>query len=296
MKFRRPTRRLAVLLTAASMLFSVAAAMLFSSGTALASTSGPASAPGTGWIRMAHLSPDTPAMDLYLYSFTGSSTKIVLHHVTYGTVSSYQAVTTGDYGVAVRPAGASATSQPVLSASVTVTAGHAYTAAALGPRSAIRLEVINDDLTTPAGMAEVRVIQASLKQHMVTVRWDGKTVAGNLPLASVTSYQSVSPGTERVTVTGQDEDASTTLTVAPGTVDTLVVLDGARGLEIDSLTDAAGSGQAPAGGAQTGFGGTAPHGPGSPIPWLTVIGSGLLIVIGGGQILARRSRQPRSEA
>ncbi len=295
MKLRRPTRRLAVLLAAASMLLSVATAMLASAGTAAASTSAPASAPGTGWIRMAHLSPDTPAMDLYLYSFTGSGTRIVLHHVTYGTVSSYQAVPTGDYSVAMRPAGTAATSQPVLSASVTVAAGHAYTAAALGPRSAIRLQVINDDLTTPAGMAEVRVIQASLKQHTVTVRWDGKTVAGNLPLASVTPYQSVSPGTERVTVTGQDEDASTKLTLAPGTVDTLVVLDGARGLEIDSLTDAAGSARAPAGGAATGFGGTAPRGPGSPLPWLAVIGSGMLIAI-GGQILVRRSRRFQPEA
>jgi Domain of unknown function (DUF4397) len=296
MKFRRPARRLAVLLAGAAMLLATCAATLLSPSTASASTSAPPSVPGTGWIRMAHLSPDTPAMDLYLYSFTGSGAKIVLHHVTYGTVSSYQSVTAGDYSVAMRPAGAPATSQPVLSASVTVAAGHAYTAAALGPRSAIRLQVISDDLTAPAGRALVRVIQASLKQRAVTVTWDGKSVASSLPLASVTPYQAVSPGTERVTVTGQDEDASATVTLAPGSIDTLVVLDGARGLEIDSLTDAAGSARAPAGGAATGFGGTAPHGPASPLPWLAVIGFGLLIVAGGGQLLVRRSRQPRPEA
>ena len=36
------------------------------------------------------------------------------------------------------------------------------------------------------------------------------------------------------------------------------------------------------GGAGTGFGGTAPHGPGSPLPWLAVIGTGALLTLGGG--------------
>ena len=37
----------------------------------------------------------------------------------------------------------------------------------------------------------------------------------------------------------------------------------------------------------TGFGGTAPHGPGSPILWLAVIGAGLLLVVTGGIGLGR---------
>ena len=58
-------------------------------------------------------------------------------------------------------------------------------------------------------------------------------------------------------------------------------------LEIVNLTDAAGAGQPPAGGVNTGFGGTAPHGPGSPILWLAVIGAGLLLVVTGGIGLGR---------
>ena len=83
----------------------------------------------------------------------------------------------------------------------------------------------------------------------------------------------------------------------PGTVHTLVVLDGANGLEIVNLEDAAGSGKPPAGGVATGFGGTAPHGPGSPVPWLAVIGAGALLALAGGLRLRRsRRRQLRRES
>ncbi|MEP7023248.1 MAG: hypothetical protein ABJB47_05430, partial [Actinomycetota bacterium] len=45
-----------------------------------------------GWLRLAHLSPNTPAVDVYLYSVGNPRAKIVLKHVTYGTVSGYQNV------------------------------------------------------------------------------------------------------------------------------------------------------------------------------------------------------------
>ena len=82
---------------------------------------------------MAHLSPYTPAMDVYLYSFGDPGARIVLRHIAYGTVSAYETVAEGDYSLAMHPAGASASSQPVVSGSVTVKGGQAYTAAAVGP-------------------------------------------------------------------------------------------------------------------------------------------------------------------
>jgi len=282
MKFPGTARRIAVLLAASALM----------AGPAEITASASASTRHTGWIRMAHLSPDTPAMDVYLYSFGDASARIVLRHIAYGTVSIYEAVTAGDYSLAMRPAGASPGSQPVLSGSVMIKSGRAYTAAAVGPRTALRLEVIGDDLTTPPGKALVRVVQASLKHWAVTVRWDGKTVASKLPFASATSYRPVSPGTEKVSASAGTGDATSTITLAAGTIHTLVVLDGARGLEIANLEDAAGSGHDPSGGAQTGYGGTAPHGPGSPVPWLVVIGAGALLATTGGLSL-RRSRLGR---
>src|SRR6516164_7469171 len=107
---------LAGLITAASGLL-MAAAPAVSAATA-AGTSG-----GGGWIQLAHLSPNTPPVDVYLYSFGGSKAMIVLHHVGYGAVSPYEQVATGEYTVAMRGAGAPPSSPPVLSTSVSIAAG-----------------------------------------------------------------------------------------------------------------------------------------------------------------------------
>ena len=282
MKFRRITMVLATSAVLVGMGIPAAAAAFASSATT-----------GTGWIRLAHLSPNTPAVDVYLYAFDNSTAEIVLDHVAYGTVSPYEPVTAGDYSVAMRAAGASPTSQPVLSTTVTVAAGHAYTVAGMGPESGLRLQVLDDDLTTPPGQALVRVIQASLKQQVVNVSLGSTVLAASLKFATVSSYQAVSPGTQTVTVSPDAPgagDVTASVTLDAGTVHTLVVLDGASGLEIDNLEDASGSGQPPLGGVETGFGGTAPHGPGSPLPWLAVIAAGSLLALAGGLQL-RRSRQ-----
>ena len=281
MNFGRAVRHLLMLLAASALLLGIPAA-----ATAYASSA----ATGTGWIRLAHLSPNTPAVDVYLYSFGDSNAMIVLHHVAYGTVSPYETVQAGDYSVAMRAAGASATSQPVLSTSVTISAGHAYTVAGMGPESGLRLQILDDELTTPPGQALVRVIQASLKQQVVKVTLGSTVLADSLKFASVTPYQAVSPGAMTVTVSSSGGTANSSVTLAAGTVHTLVVLDGASGLEVVNLEDASGSGKPPLGGVSTGFGGTAPHGPGSPVPWLAVIGAGSLLALSGGLRL-RHNRQ-----
>src|SRR6266516_2126819 len=81
------------------------AAFFLASGL-LVGASSAASASGTGWVRCAHLSPNTPAVDVYLYSFGNPKAAIVLKHVAYGDVSSYMAVASGQYTVAMRGAGA----------------------------------------------------------------------------------------------------------------------------------------------------------------------------------------------
>ena len=279
----RLTRRLLMLLAASALLLGIPAA-----ATAFASSA----TTGTGWIRLAHLSPNTPAVDVYLYSFGNSNAKIVLHHVAYGEASPYETVTAGDYSVAMRLAGASSSTSPVLSTGVTIAAGHAYTVAGMGPESGLRLQVLDDELTTPSGKALVRVIQASLKDQTVKVTYGSDVLASSLAFATVTSYHTVTPGTETVAVTAGGGDANTSVSIAAGTVHTLVVLDGANGLEIDNLTDAAGSGDAPSGAVQTGFGGTAGHGPGSALPWLALIAVGLALAV-TGTLTGRKRPQPR---
>ncbi len=245
-----------------------------------------------GWIRLAHLSPNAPAVDVYLYAIGNSNAMIVLHHVSYGTVSPYETVAAGDYTVAMRGANTTASSPVILSTSVDVQAGHAYTVAGMGPAAGLRLQVMDDALTTPSGQSLVRVIQASLKQTKVTVTADGQALASNLAFGSFTSYKAVSPGSLSVHVAGSSMTASSSVSLTAGTTHTLVVLDDPGHLTIDNLTDAAGSNLMPAGGAATGFGGMAPHPGSSPLPWLIAVAAGALVVVGGGLRL-RQTRRPR---
>jgi hypothetical protein len=245
--------------------------------------------PGTGWVRLAHLSPNTPPVDVYLYSFGDPRARLVLRHVSYGMVSPYQEVPAGDYTVAMRAAGAAPTTQPVLSTGLPVGSGDAYTVAGMGPASGLRLQVLKDTLAVPTGRALVRVIQASLRQHAVSVTLGGLVLVRKLQFARTTSYQAVTTGTQTVRVAGASQDASLGMSLQADTTHTLVVLDGAGRLRITDLEDAAGSQTRPSGGAATGLGGTAPHPAASPLPWLAVIAAGALLA----GTSARRYRQIR---
>jgi hypothetical protein len=261
--------------------------------SASASTSTPA-ATGVGWVRCAHLSPNTPAVDVYMYAFGTTANPTILRHVSYGNVSDYMAVKAGQYTVAMRGAGAPSSTKPVLSTSFSVTAGKSYTVAGVGPASGLRLQVFNDDLTAPSGKSLVRVIQASLKEHQVTVSYNSDVLASKLAFGSSTSYSAVEPGSYTVKFTASGADATSPVDLAADTVHTIVVLDGSGGLKVDDLTDAAGSKVAPAGAAQTGFGGTAPK-PVSPAPWLLTMAAGALLALAGFASL-RRTRGGRPGA
>ena len=243
-----------------------------------------------GWIRLAHLSPNTPAVDVYLYSFGNSTAQLVLHHVGYGIVSPFEQVAAGDYTVAMRAAGAAPSSKPVLSTTVSVAAGHAYTVAGVGPASGLRLEVIPDQLTTPPGKALVRIVQASMQENTVTVTAGSTKLASNLKFANVTSFVTVSPGTWSVQATGGSESVTASITLAAGTIHTIVVLDEPGKLALDDLLDAAGSKVAPPGAPQTGFGGTAARQGAALVPWAAAAIAGAAITVTSTLLLMRRRR------
>ena len=141
----------------------------------------------------------------------------------------------------MRAAGKPSSSPPVLSTTVKIEAGHAYTVAGVGPASGLRLAVLHDTLTTPKGRSLVRVIQASLTEKKVTVTAGGKMLASNLAFGSVTSYVSVAPGTADVKAAGGTMSTSKNVSLPADTTHTIVVLDDPGHLSIDPLTDAAGS-------------------------------------------------------
>ncbi len=299
----RLARRLVLLAAVTTALGSLVGAIAAAAPAALAATAGSpavvragsmaaaaaADQGNVGWVRCANLSQGT-AEDVYLYSFGDPGNPIVLSHENYGGVSSYMQLSAGEYTVAVRPAGAAASSPASVTTSFMVNAGTNYTVASLESSAGRRLQVLQDRITAPGGQALVRVIQASSKQPQVTVSVGADTLARQLASGSVTSYQTVSPGTPTVTVSTPDGHVATPVTLATGSVHTVVVLDGTSGLKIDNLTDAAASQAAAKGGAATGLGGTAPDpGPGL-VPWLATLAAGLLLAVAGGFGL-RRSRR-----
>ena len=286
------------LVTKPQQLFRVLVAVLTGTLALLALTAPAASAQSTGdgFVRLAHLSPNTPAVDVYLYSFGDSTAQLVLHHVSYGTVSPFESVAAGEYTVAMRPAGVSPSTKPVLSTTLDVIAGDAYTVAGMGPESGLRLEVFNDPLTTPSGAALVQVLQASLLQDTVSVTVGGQSLTSGLRFGDATGFITVPAGTWTVQVAGSSETASQQLTFVAGSVYTLAVLDepGSK-LGIDDLLDAAGSTVAPASGVQAGMGGAAAL-PGAPLqPWVAAGAAGLLLV-GVGVVLVSRRRRPARHA
>ena len=160
----------------------------------------------------------------------------------YGSVSDYMPVGAGEYTVAMRPVGAPASSPPSVSTSFMVSAGSNYTVASIGSVTARRLEVLQDQMAG-AGRVEVlvRVIQASLKQPRVTVSVGSDILARQLAFGSASAYQAIRPGTPTVTFSAPGGHVARPVTLAAGSVHTIVVLDGTSGLKIDNVTDAAGS-------------------------------------------------------
>jgi hypothetical protein len=178
-----------------------------------------------GWVRCANLSQGAPE-DVYLYSFGNPENPIVLSHQDYGGVASYLPVSAGEYTVAVRPVGAAASSPASVTTSFMVNSGTNYTMASMGSASGRRLQVLQDRIAGLAGQVLVRVIQASSKPLRVTVSVGSDTLARQLASGSVTSYQAVPPGTPTVVFSTPAGHAAMPVTLAAGSVHTIVVLDG----------------------------------------------------------------------
>ena len=272
----------------------VAALVPLSLALVLVGAAPPVAAQSTGWIRWGNWSPSAPNFDIYLNSFGGSG-MTVIRHVRYGHVSDYRAIPTGQYTVAMRDSGAPATSPPMLSASVQVAPGMAYTIVSMGAPSHLGVQVLKESMTSSPGKALVRIVQESVAQHRVTVNADGRKLGGPLQLGSYTGFLALSPGRQAIHATGYSATATRHLLLRANTIHTLVVLDNQGGLRIHSLQDAVGSQAMPIGGAATGLGGTAPKPGTSPAPWLAIMaGGGLLAAL--GVIGLRRNRRRAAHA
>jgi uncharacterized protein DUF4397 len=259
-------------------------------GTVLVAPAG-AGAAENGLLRLAHLSPDTPAVDVYVdpVSGPGDGTAVpTVPGVGYGTISDYQDVPEGVYTVSMRAAGADPATPPVLSTTVQVGADSARTVAGVGRFADLGLEVLEDDLTLPpSGQARVRVVSAAAGAPTLDASAGGTDLATDLAFAETGDYTSVPGDAGRLQVTVDGEPTELPLDLDPGSVYSLFVLDRPEGgLTVRTVRDAAGPGVVPTGGVETGAGGTAPAElePG-------VVGGAVGLTVLTGLLLARRSRR-----
>ncbi|MBY8872824.1 DUF4397 domain-containing protein [Micromonospora sp. PLK6-60] len=277
-------------------LLAVAGALLLGAASGVVAGPGPAAAaPATvGYVRLAHLSPDTPAVDVYL-SAPDADQPRRFPAVAYGVVSQYLPLPAGRYAVAMRTAGAPADQPPVLTTEVSVTAGRAYTVAGVGRHADLGLRVLTDDLSAPAaGRAKVRVVQASVRTPVLDVAAaDGPAIADAVRFATTTDYREVEPGRWRLRLAGANGPSTQAeVTLARGAVYSLLVLDAERGGLVTELReDARGGSRAPTGGVETGAGGSAGAGVGA----YPMIAGGLLAaaVVAGVLLVRRRPRAGR---
>jgi Domain of unknown function (DUF4397) len=258
-------------------------------------TAGPAAAEQPSYVRLAHFSPDTPNVDVYLNSFSRPNWKMTIKGVGYGALSAYQRLDPGLYTVAMRAAGAAPSSPPVLSTSVRAVAGGAYTVAGVGPYASLGLTVLRDDLSLPPrNEVRVRVLQASAKAKQVSVKAvNGPTIADRVDFAKNTDYSTVAAGTWNIQVAsiGQpDLTVTMPITLEAGDVYSVLILDAAQGgLKVETRTDAASGAVMPTGGVETGLGGTAPR---PHAPWLPIgLAGSAALALGSAAVWSRRSRR-----
>ena len=237
-----------------------AAALLMTGALIVGGTAQPAAAEGQALLRLAHLSPDTPAVDVYVDSVADPTAGITLEGVSYGTISDYQDVRSGTYTVSMRRAGAAADTPPVLSTTIEVTGDSARTVAGVGRFADLGLEIIDDSLETPPpGRARMRVLAAASDAETLDVALaDTTSVAKGLAFASTSDYVDVPAGPTSLQVSASDEPpVALPVDLAAGSVYSVVVLEDDGGLAVRTVLDAAGPGVVPVGGVETGAGGTA---------------------------------------
>ena len=237
-------------------------------------------------VRVLHLSPDAPKIDVYV---DGTST---LTAVPFKTATKHAQVPTGTHTVEIRPAG-SANGNPLATARATLAPDTAYTLAAVGLAAKLQIMVLKDDFTAPPpGKAKLRGIDASPQSPPIDIAIAGGPVLfRNLTFPEATPFATVEAGSVALEVrrAGTEEvvfksgarplPAGAILTVA-GTVSPTGTI------EVLPILDAAGAGATPQGGIATGAGGTAPA-DGTDLA-LSLTAAGLALMVGGAIAVRRR--------
>ncbi len=217
----------------------------------------------TAFVRAAHLSPDTAGVDVYLTAFRGGTHTLWLSDVGYGDISGYRRMQSGEYAVSMRPHGASASSKPVLTWTIDLRAGAAYTAAAVGDNAKLHGVILNDTLTQPGpGRGLVRIVQASSRAGTVSLSTEsGSTLSRSTAFGATSRYVAIPAGRQTLEVrsaTHPGMTSSVSTSIPSRSITSVILLDARKsGVVLHTTLDAAGAASTPAGPVPAGGGGTA---------------------------------------
>ncbi|MFI5589869.1 DUF4397 domain-containing protein [Amycolatopsis sp. NPDC051758] len=265
-----------------------AAALLLVALTPVTAEAATAPGPGVGWIRVGHLSPKVPPVDIYFAPF-GQAEKVVIRKAGYGAVTPYSSLGPGKYTLSMRPADAAASTPPALSATIEVAERNAYSLLvfANGPDGTLKGDLLTDDLTPPAaGKGRVRVVEGSAAITPVSVDGpQGVSLAKDAPYGLTSNYVDVPEGRWPLQLSGGSVKSTADVDVKAGTSTTLLVTENAGALKANPISDGAALPEPPKFGVETGGGGTAPS---SGIPlWPVFAAIALLAAFVVGRRAAR---------
>jgi hypothetical protein len=173
-------------------------------------------------VRVAHLSPNTPEVDVIVDDSTRAFTD-----ASFGDVTDYAELPAGEYNVKVVPAGAPPESA-FIDADLTLDADTAYTVAAIGEnRGQLAPLVLVDDNSDPdSGDAKLRVVHASPDAPAVDVTANGGdvTLVDGLAFGEASDYVEVPADTYDVEVRADTESNDGTVVLE---ISDLEIPDGA---------------------------------------------------------------------
>jgi len=196
MQYKRSFRSLVRYATLACTLF---VAIIFASMQALPASAhsmlSKGSTDNTAFIRVVHASPDVGTVDVFV-----DGTKL-LSSFQYATVTGYVSLPAGQHKVQIALIG-KGIGASVISQTIAVQAGQAYTVAALGTMaSGFSLQVFTDNNMVAGNIAKVRIYHLSPGTGTVNVAASNGKNVNDLSYPQASNYITVTPGNYTLNIT-----------------------------------------------------------------------------------------------
>lgn len=243
----------------------------------------------TAFIRVVHASPDVGTVDVFV---DGAK---MLSSFQYATVTGYVPLPAGSHKVQIALIG-KGIGASVISQTIAVQAGQAYTVAALGTMaSGFSLQVFTDNNMVVGNIAKVRVYHLSPGTGTVNVTASNGTDVSGLSYPQASTYITVTPGSYTLNITPTQTNTSFPVqaTLKPWTVTSVFaigLLNSTPKLQfvaaqVNGVPGLPGTGSDPNPAAAQSVSGTASSAPTTPVDVLLF---GLLALVGIGAAVTKR--------